>query len=92
MTAEVRIRLARADGVPVVLNSTLGPPQTDGSYQVEVWNPDRATREMRQVTIGVTDNITAQVTSGLQPGDLVVADRVSGASAAASFRGPRGMF
>ena len=92
MTAEVRIRLASATGVPVVLNSTLGKPQPDGSYRVEVWNAARAVREPRDVTIGVTDNIIAEVTSGLVPGDLVVADRVSGASAAASIRGPRGMF
>lgn len=92
MTAEVRIRLARAADVPVVLNSTLGRPQPDGRYQVEVWNPGRETRELRDVTIGVTDNITAEVVSGLAPGDQVVADRVSGASAAANIRGPRGMF
>lgn len=92
MTAEVRIRLARAADVPVVLNSTLGRPQPDGRYQVEVWNPGRETRELRDVTIGVTDNITAEVVSGLTPGDQVVADRVSGASAAANIRGPRGMF
>lgn len=91
MTAEVRIRLARAVDVPVVLTSTLGKPQADGTYRVEVWDPLREAREARDVTIGVTDNITAEVTGGLSPGDLVVADRVSGASAAASFRG-RGMF
>ena len=92
MTAEVRIRLARADGVPVVLSSTLGRAKADGTYAVEVWNPATETRETRQVTIGVTDNITAEVTSGLVAGDLVVADRVSGASAAANIRRPAGMF
>ena len=92
MTAEVRIRLARATDVPVVLVSTLGPVQPDGRYVVEVWDPVRATRELRDVTIGVSDNITAEVTSGLKPGDLVVADRTSGTSAAAAIRGPRGMF
>ena len=92
MTAEVRIRLARAEDVPVVLVSTLGQPKPDGSYLVEVWDPVRESRASRDVTIGVTDNITAEVTSGLVVGEQVVADRVSGASAAASFRGPRGMF
>jgi len=91
MTAEVRIRLAFAEGVPVVLVSTLGKPKPDGSYVVEVWDPVRQARESRTVTIGVTDNITAEITSGLAVGDQVVADRVSGASAAASF-GSRGMF
>lgn len=92
MTAEVKIQLARATGVPVVLASTLGKAKPDGTYTVEVWNPDTERREQRSVTIGVTDNITAEVTQGLQAGDLVVADRVSGASAAAGFRGSRGMF
>jgi len=92
MTAEVRIRLARATDVPVVLNSTLGKPQPDGTYKVEVWDPVREARDVRDVTIGVTDNITAEITSGLDVGDLVVADRVSGASAAASFGSRRGMF
>ncbi len=92
MTAEVRIRLARATGVPVVLMSTLGPQQPDGRYIVEVWHPARETRETRDVTIGVSDNITAEVISGLVAGDLVVADRTSGVSAAASIRGSRGIF
>ncbi len=92
MTAEVRIRLARAEDVPVVLVSTLGRPKADGTYQVEVWDPVREARESRDVTIGVTDNITAEILSGLATGDLVVADRVSGTSAAANIRGPRGMF
>ena len=92
MTAEVRIRLAMATNVPVVLSSTLGKAKPDGTYQVEVWNPAREQREVRTVTVGVTDNITAQITSGLVEGDLVVADRVSGASAAVGIRGARGMF
>lgn len=92
MTAEVRIRLARAEDVPVVLVSTLGKVEPDGSYLVEVWNPARTSRETRSVTIGVSDNITAEVVSGLELGEEVVADRVSGATAAAPIRGPRGMF
>jgi len=92
MTAEVRISLARAADVPVVLTSTLGAPKPDGTYQVEVWNPATTKRESRQVTIGVTDNITAEVTAGLVAGDLVVADRTSGTSAAANLRRPPGMF
>lgn len=92
MTAEVRIRLALAADVPVVLVSTLGPMQPNGGYDVEVWNPATAARDLRAVTIGVSDNITAEITSGLVLGDLVVADRTSGTSAAATIRGPRGVF
>ncbi|MGL6211099.1 MAG: efflux RND transporter periplasmic adaptor subunit [Paracoccaceae bacterium] len=92
MTAEVRIRLERAEGVPVVLSSVLGKVGEDGSYEVEVWDPVTSRREMRVVTIGVTDNISAEVTTGLAEGDLVVGDRTSGTSAAANIRRPPGMF
>jgi len=93
MTAEVKISLAQATDVPLVLASTLGAVQPDGSYQVEVWNPGTARRELRTVTIGVTDNITAEVKAGLAEGDLVVADRVSGnGSAAANLRRMPGLF
>ncbi len=93
MTAEVKISLAQAADVPLVLASTLGVAQPDGRYQVEVWNPATARREVRSVTIGVTDNITAEVTEGLAEGDLVVADRVSGnGSAAANMRRMPGLF
>ena len=92
MTAEVRIRLAQATGVPIVLSSTLGAAKADGSYTVEVWNPTTAQRETREVRIGVTDSITAEMTSGLVVGDLVVSDRTSGTSAAANLRRMPGMF
>lgn len=92
MTAQVTILLARAEGVPVVLSSTLGPMLDDGTYAVEVWDPAAARREMRRVTIGVTDNITAEVLTGLADGDLVVADRVSGQSSAVRMPRMPGLF
>lgn len=92
MTAQVTIRLARAEGVPVVLVSTLGAEQADGTYAVEVWDPVAGKREMRQVRIGLTDNITAEVASGLKVGDLVVSDRVSGQGRTFRMSGPPGLF
>ncbi len=92
MTAQVTILLARAEGVPVVLSSTLGPMLDDGTYAVEVWDPAAARRETRRVTIGVTDNITAEVLTGLADGDLVVADRVSGQSSAVRMPRMPGLF
>lgn len=91
MTAQVTIRLARAEGVPVVLLSALGPEGPDGTYAAEVWDPVAGGRALRQVTIGVTDNITAEVVSGLQEGDLVVSDRVSGQGRTFRMSGP-GLF
>ena len=92
MTAEVKIRLAHATDVPIVLASTLGAAKADGSYTVEVWNPATTQRETREVRIGVTDNVTAEVKSGLAVGDLVVSDRTSGTSAAANLRRMPGLF
>lgn len=91
MTAQVTIRLARVEGVPVVLLSALGPEGPDGTYAAEVWDPVAGGRALRQVTIGVTDNITAEVVSGLREGDLVVSDRVSGQGRTFRMSGP-GLF
>lgn len=92
MTAQVTIQLARAENVLTVLASTLGDPAEDGSFQVEIWNPATSTREERKVTIGVSDNITAEILSGLEEGELVVSDRTSGNSAAAQMRRMPGLF
>lgn len=93
MTAEVTILLEQAADVLTVLSSTLGEAGPDGSYEVEVWNAGSLTRERRTVTVGVNDNITAEVKAGLAEGDLVVADRVSGnGSAAAQMRRMPGLF
>jgi len=93
MTAEVTILLEQASDVMTVLASTLGEPAADGSYEVEVWDAARLTRERRRITVGVSDNITAEVREGLAEGELVVADRVSGnGSAAMQMRRIPGLF
>ncbi|MFM2354549.1 MAG: hypothetical protein RLZZ528_285 [Pseudomonadota bacterium] len=89
MTAQVRITLARAADVLTVLSSVLGPRQPDGTYVVEVWDAAARTRAERVVTVGLNNNVTAEIVSGLAEGELVVADRTSGSSAAMTFRGPR---
>ena len=88
MTAQVKIVLARAENVLTVLSSVLGPRAEDGSYTVEVWNAATRTREERLVTVGLNNNITAEILSGLAEGELVVSDRTSGTSAAVSMRRP----
>lgn len=89
MTAQVRITLDRASDVLTVLSSVLGPRQADGTHVVEVWDAATRTREERVVTVGLNNNVTAEIVSGLAEGELVVADRTSGSSAAMTFRGPR---
>lgn len=91
MTAEVTISIARADNVLRVLTSVLGKPGADGSYEVEVWNPSSQARETRKVTVGISDDLRSEITSGLNEGELVVSDRTSGQSAVAQMRRPPGM-
>jgi macrolide-specific efflux system membrane fusion protein len=86
MTAQVRIVLARAEDALTVLSSVLGPRNKDGTYTVEVWNDTARTREERIVQVGLDNNITAEILSGLTEGELVVSDRTSGTSAAISLR------
>lgn len=89
MTTQVRIVLGRAENALTVLSSVLGPRQPDGTYLVEVWNDAGKSREERVVTVGLNDNVTAEILSGLAEGEQVVADRTSGNSAAMALRTPR---
>lgn len=91
MTAEVTISIARADEVLRVLSSALGQPGADGGYSVEVWAPASQTRETRQVSVGLSDDLMTEITAGLNEGDLVVSDRTSGQSAVAQMRRPPGL-
>jgi macrolide-specific efflux system membrane fusion protein len=93
MTAQVTITINEAKGVLTLPASALGNPSRRGDYHVGVY--DQATGKITpaDVKVGLNDNITAEIKSGLNEGDLVVAPRSSGttaAPAAAGNRGPRG--
>lgn len=71
MTAQVYVVLAEAKQVPVIPSAALSDPNPDGSYTVRV--PDADGRpQTRQVTVGINNNVHAQITSGLAVGDQVV--------------------
>ena len=72
MTAQVTIVLKSADDVLTVPASVLGRKGRDGSYTLQVWDQQQEAAEPRQVTIGLNNNVTAEVLSGLEEGDLVV--------------------
>ncbi|MBK8082789.1 MAG: efflux RND transporter periplasmic adaptor subunit [Devosia sp.] len=79
MTAQVTIVLASAENVLAVPSSVL---KTAGRGKtVEVWDAASKSSEVRPVEVGLTNNVMAEIRSGLEEGDLVV---VSGGSAAAS--------
>lgn len=91
MTAEVTILLDRASDVLVLPISTLGKQNADGSYTASVWNSATKQAETRTVTLGLNNNVTAEVTGGLAEGDLVIADRDNGVKAATTtLRAPPG--
>ena len=72
MTAQVTIVLKSADDVLTVPASVLGRKGRDGGYTLQVWDQQQEAAEPRQVTIGLNNNVTAEVLSGLEEGDLVV--------------------
>jgi macrolide-specific efflux system membrane fusion protein len=76
MTAQVTIVLAESKNALTVPSAAL--TQTARGYVVAVYNPASRTTERRQVTVGINNNVTAEITSGLKEGDLVVTTGTSG--------------
>lgn len=85
MTAQVFIVLGEAKDAVVVPASALGKRGEDGRYAVRVVGKDNQT-EVRQVKIGMNNNVQAQVLEGLEVGEKVV----SADSAPAQPAPPRG--
>ncbi|CDP51189.1 efflux RND transporter periplasmic adaptor subunit [Paradevosia shaoguanensis] len=96
MTAKVTIVLADEQNALILPSSALGTAGRDGKYRVRVLDPSTDEISVRQVTVGINNNVSAEIKDGLQEGDRVLA--LGAASAAASrqqgpggggrFRGP----
>ena len=84
MTAQVTIVLRSAEDVLTLPASVLTRKDRQGNYIVEVWNEQAKAADAKAITIGLNNKITAEVTSGLGEGDLVVA---SGTTAVAAGTG-----
>lgn len=80
MTAQVTIVLKTADDVLTVPASVLTRKARDGSYMLPVWDQQKEAVEPTKVTIGLNNNVTAEVLSGLKEGDLVVNATAAAAS------------
>jgi membrane fusion protein, macrolide-specific efflux system len=71
MTAQVYVVLGEAKDTLIIPSAALGDKTSDGGYIVQVVGKDRKPVP-RRVKIGINNNATAQVLSGLQPGENVV--------------------
>jgi macrolide-specific efflux system membrane fusion protein len=96
MTAQVFFMLGEAKGVPLVPVAALGQPRAGAAneYEVRVLTAEGPRR--RTVKIGLSDRTSAQVVSGLQPGDQVIVGAPAGSDSTARGGGggarSRGLF
>lgn len=70
MTTQNTITIESADNVLIVPKVAL--KEGANGYYVEVLNPDGLTVTQKRVEVGLTDNINAQITTGLKQGERVV--------------------
>ncbi len=87
MTAQVTIVLKSADDVLTVPASVLTRKDRDGSYMLPVWDQQKDAIEPRKVTIGLNNNVTAEVVAGLEEGDLVINTTAAPAAARTAAQG-----
>jgi membrane fusion protein, macrolide-specific efflux system len=80
MTANVTIVLADDQNALIVPSSALTKTPR-GTYLVGVYDPTSGKTTPRRVTVGINNNVTAEILSGLNEGDLVTAGGVSFGSA-----------
>ena len=71
MTAQVYVVLAEARQVLAIPSSALGDALPDGRYTVRVTNA-KGLPEARTITVGINNNVMAEVTAGLAAGEQVV--------------------
>lgn len=84
MTAEITIVLEKADNALVISSSLLGTPDRNGKYTVTVYDPATGETSPRAITVGLNNNILAEVTAGLKEGDAVVTSAGATVTAAKS--------
>jgi len=95
MTAQVTITINAKTGVLTLPASALGTQTPDGGYRVLVYDASSGRVHPTDVKVGLNDNITAEIVSGLNEGDLVVMPRGSTQTSPATTnnnrRGPGGL-
>ncbi|WP_174849663.1 efflux RND transporter periplasmic adaptor subunit [Yersinia artesiana] len=77
MTAQVYIVLSKAENAIVIPATALENDQ--GHYRVQVVD-DKGKVSTREVTVGINNNVDAQILSGLQAGERVIVSQASAAT------------
>ncbi|WP_050808506.1 efflux RND transporter periplasmic adaptor subunit [Collimonas fungivorans] len=85
MSAQVRFVLAQARDAVLLPAALLGKPDTDGNYLVNVAGAGQQVSP-RKIKIGIRNEQTAQVLSGLEPGEQVVTGAAAAAAAPAAVK------
>ena len=86
MSAEVHIVLGSVKDVLTVPSAALGAQAGDGAYSVRVVAADNST-VVRKVDVGLNNNVSAEIRSGLSEGDRVVIGEKSAAATATVMHG-----
>ncbi|AKA39807.1 macrolide transporter subunit MacA [Yersinia ruckeri] len=73
MTAQVSIQLAKVENAKVIPLSALGNELGVNRYEVAILKEGK--EQPREVTIGIRNNVDAQILSGLEVGDEVITSR-----------------
>jgi len=89
MTAQVSIVIDSKTGVLTLPASVLGTPGRNGSYRVLLLDPATGETKPVEVGVGLNNNITAEIVSGLNEGDQVVGARSFGGGSATGAGGNR---
>jgi macrolide-specific efflux system membrane fusion protein len=87
MSAEVHIVLGQAKNVLTIPSSALGVKSAEGSYSVQIVGDD-GKRIRRNVTVGLNNNVLAEIQSGLSEGENVVIGEASVTTTKSSNGGP----
>jgi membrane fusion protein, macrolide-specific efflux system len=81
MTAQVYVVLNEAKQVLTIPAAAIGEQLPDGSYTVQVVDPE-GRPQPRNITVGINNNVTAQVSAGLAAGEHVVVGEATATPAA----------
>lgn len=87
MTAQVTVVLKQVQSALAIPANALGVMGKDGRYAVRVLQAD-GTPQPRQVTIGLNNNVHAQVLSGLRAGERVVVGEAGASGKSSDHNGP----